>query len=205
MKTIGIALSPENIFNKCSYWTLNRVLLSEDANHSKIINDAYGMTTDDKEYFFNEQYENACSELSVATLNLRKKLILTDDTGVLPTGFANSFLIDRTTFYYKVADAFPIDIFMPLMVKYIKLTILGEWYKLKKVYDEVQSIDLDLGTVKKKIRNIANTYCKDGDVVLPYNNGFTVKPTQIDSANNDTIINVGDIKIFSTEYSPEFD
>ena len=77
MKTIGIALSPENIFNKCSYWTLNRVLLSEDANHSKIINDAYGMTTDDKEYFFKDEYKKACAELSILTIPLRKNLRLT--------------------------------------------------------------------------------------------------------------------------------
>ena len=75
MKTIGIALSPENIFNKCSYWTLNRVLLSEDANHSKIINDAYGMTTDDKEYFFKDEYKKACAELSIL---IRKNLRLTE-------------------------------------------------------------------------------------------------------------------------------
>jgi len=203
MKTIGIALSPENIFNKCSYWTLNRVLLPEDANHSKIINDAYGMTTDDKEYFFKEEYEKACAELSILTIPLRKNLTLTTKEGILPNGFRHSFNTDETFFYYYIANKAPLDIFIPLITEFLKLTILKNWYELKNIHQEVSIIEQKLVDVRKRIKIIVSTYKQDEDIKLPYNNGFNTQNNKED-ISAPMVIDIVNIGIFTPQFTEEY-
>lgn len=203
MKTIGIALSPENIFNKCSYWTLNRVLLSEDANHSKIINDAYGMTTDDKEYFFKDEYKKACAELSILTIPLRKNLRLTDRTGILPNGFRHSFNTDETIFYFYIANKVPLDIFIPLITEFLKLTILKNWYELKNIHQEVSIIEQKLIDVRKRIKIIVSTYKQDEEIKLPYNNGFNIQDNEEDG-HPPIVVDIVNVGIFTYQFTEEY-
>ena len=203
MKTIGIALSPENIFNKCSYWTLNRVLLSEDANHSKIINDAYGMTTDDKEYFFKDEYKKACAELSILTIPLRKNLRLTDRAGILPNGFRHSFNTDETFFYFYIANKVPLDVFIPLIIEFLKLTILKNWYELKNIHQEVSIIEQKLIDVRKRIKIIVSTYKQDEEIKLPYKNGFNIQDNKEDGYPP-IVVDIVNVGIFTYQFTEEY-
>ena len=76
-------------------------------------------------------------------------------------------------FYYKVADKFAFDIYLPFMADFLKMTILKNWYELKNKYSEVEVIAYKLEDIKKKIKTVVYNYDKDDDAIIPYNNGFS--------------------------------
>lgn len=204
MKVIGIGIKPTVIFDMCSYYSLNRVFMQDNPNNTHIVNNAFALTEDDRKFFFYDEYDKACAELSILTLPLRRGLILTEGEGTLPTGFKSSFITDRTVFYYKVADKFAFDIYLPFMADFLKMTILKNWYELKNKYSEVEVIAYKLEDIKKKIKTVVYNYDKDDDAIIPYNNGFSnpyIVPKEEKPPITIDIINVG---IFTDEFTEEF-
>ena len=205
MKIIGVGVKPSKIFDMCSYYSLKRVFLPEDPNNTHIVNETYAMTKDDKEYFFVDEYKKACAELSILTLPFRRNLILTDNTGILPTGFRNSFSTDETVFYYNVADKFPLDIFTPFMIEFLKMTILKNWYDLKNKYQEVEAIEYKLVGIRKKIKTVVYSYSQDEEITIKYNNGFTNTFTpEVAPPTPPTTIDIVNIGVFTVQFTEEY-
>jgi hypothetical protein len=204
MKIIGIGVKPSKIFDMCSYYSLNRVFLQEDPNTTHVLNNTYAMTKDDKEYFFKDEYKKACAELSILTMPFRKNLVLTDNRGILPTGFRHSFTTDETVFYYNVANKFPLDIFAPFMVEFLKMTILKNWYELKNKYQEVEVIEAKLVEIRRKIKIIVSSNEQDKAITLPYNNGFTHPRVELIPPSPPTVIDIVNVGIFTTEFTEEY-
>lgn len=176
MKIIGVRILLSKTFEKCSYWTLSRVLLPQEPNHAKMVNDGYAMTEDDKEFFFNEYFKTSCTDLSRITLALRKKLYVNHEIANNYNCFTLSIPDDRAIFYYSVSDTFPTDIFTPIAEKYIQYMVLRYWYWIKNRYDEVQMLDEELTKLEKQIKLLINQYCTDSKVRQRYNNGFALNP-----------------------------
>lgn len=204
MKIIGICIQPNKIFDMCSYYSLKRVFLPEDPNNTHVLNETYAMTIDDKEYFFKDEYKKACGELSILTLPFRKNLILTGNTGTLPTGFRHSFVTDETVFYYNVADKFPLDIFAPFMTEFLKMTILKNWYDLKNKYQEVEAIELKLVEIRRKIKIVVSSNEQDKAITLPHNNGFTRPRVEPIPPSPPTVIDIVNVGVFTSEFSEEY-
>lgn len=203
MKTIGIVFSPNKIFDACSYYSLNRVLIPSNPNYAHEVNDTYGITADDREFFFDEAFKRACADLATITTPLRKGIVFTDINGVLPCGFTLSFLASEATFYCRVTDKFPLYIFFPQASQFLRDCILVEWYKMKNQLQEVEVLTLEIEELKLKIKSAIDSFGKEKRASLRYNNGFTNSYSSPEPMV-DTIVNVGDIRIFTSEYTNQF-
>lgn len=202
MKTLGIVISPNNIFNRCIYYTSNRVFAQDNPNQSASnLNPAYAMSEDDKKYFYEEYYTLSCGYLSKLLIPFRKRLIFTNNSGMIPTGFSNDFLTDRTVFYMRVADKAPLDIIVPIMAEILKLYILLEWYRLKNLYEEVGIIGGNIDKLDTNLSRILSEYSSDKKLQIKYNMGFS---NDINITAEEELVNVGDVEIFTSPYSNEF-
>lgn len=203
MKTIGIVISPNNIFNRCIYYTSNRVFAQNNPNLSSAeLNHAYAMSEDDRKYFFNDYYMLACGSVSRCLIPFRKRIIFTDNIGEVSNGFTSDYLTDRTVFYLRVSDRIALDIVVPVMAEILKLYILLEWYKLKNLYEEVAIIGGNIDELKKKLSRTLSAYSSDNRLQTKYNMGFSnEKP----SNTSNEYVHVGDVKIYTSVYSNKFD
>lgn len=203
MKTIGIVISPNNIFNRCIYYTSNRVFAQDNPNLSSAeLNHAYAMSEDDRKYFFNAYYMLACVNLSKCLIPFRKRIIFTDNTGEIPNGFSSDYLTDRTVFYLRVSDKVALDMVVPIMGEILMLNILYEWYSLKNIYNEIAIIVDKISQSEIKLSRILSEYSSDNMLQTKYNMGFS---NQTKSNPSDEYVHVGDIKIYTSVYSSKFD
>jgi hypothetical protein len=179
MKLIGIYIYLSKIFDKCSYWTNNRALLVNDPNNSYKVNDTYGMTEDDREYFFKEYVETVCSETSLLLSALRKKLLINGTKANNTNSYCYSYDNDRAIYYIYVNDNFPEDEIKVLLNKFIQWRVLYYWYWLKGLQQEVSILLQQAEDTKSSVKNIIGDYSSENaNVELPYNDGFVVNPTQ---------------------------
>lgn len=203
MKTIGIVISPNNIFNRCIYYTSNRVFAQDNPNLSSAeLNHAYAMSEDDRKYFFNDYYMLACGNVSKCLIPFRKRIIFTDNTGEIPNGFSSDYLTDRTVFYLRVSDKVALDMVVPIMGEILMLNILYEWYSLKNIYNEIDIIGDKISQSEIKLSRILSEYSSDNMLQTKYNMGFS---NQTKSNPSDEYVHVGDIKIYTSVYSSKFD
>jgi hypothetical protein len=197
MNVIGLYISLKKIFDACSYWTNNRALLPNNPNYSYEVNDTYGMTEDDRQFFFKDYIQTVCAETSVKLSAIRKKLLINGVRATSSNSYVYSYPNGKAIFYVLVNSNFPSDEISTLLYKYIQWKVLYYWYWMKNLQQEMSLIVAELEEVEKSIKNTIATYNNDkGEDSIPYNDGFIVNPREdnIDFAVLTTTI-VGDEEV----------
>lgn len=172
MKRYEQIIDLEKLWDNCQYWTLNRAFAQGNPNRSREdLNDTYGLTTDDKKFFFDDYVEFVASEF-VASGLFR---ILRQHNDTAWNGQDLSTDNNALHLFFVAGDKFPCKLFNVILYKYFQFRILWWWYKLKNLDAELQKIDYFLGIEADKIASIVADYTTDSNGStgwLAYNDGF---------------------------------
>ena len=173
MILLQVEIKISKIFDKCKYWTNNRAFLGMDnPNISHTVNYTYGMTDDDEEFFFREYVKTAVYTTADIFSGIRRRV---DNSGGNSVRF--DYNNDKAIFNVIVSDSFEQDRFKDLVARYIQFCVLKDWYYLKNIYQEVETITNELYKTEQEIIDVVvNGGSDKNSVVISYNDGFVCKP-----------------------------
>ena len=176
MKLIKAKIDIQDIYNRCSHWTLNRVLTPKDPNGSHELNDAYAMTEDDKDEFF---YPYLRKGVSHAVLNIFSpfwsELLVNykaaNEYDIVEYSRDNSFV----SIYMIMHDSAPPREVINVFCNWLQYYILYYWYWLKG-YDQ-QFATQERDVLERELNAIASRFGGTGRPIQRYvNNFFEVLP-----------------------------
>lgn len=178
MKKIGVGIVISKVWNKLEYWTNNRALLKENPNKSReTLNETYGMSEDDKEYFFNDYLKTSANEIYSSKIF---SAIRRWNKQSFNVDFVCDYKDDVILFYFVVGKYFPVKTIQELLSRYVEQKVLWYWYYMKNLMDECAIIDIEIAKVEQEIKNIVSKdweLDKDDSVrTICYNNGFVINP-----------------------------
>lgn len=173
MKKYDIIIKISKLWNMCEYWTLNRAFLKTNPNVSReYLNDTYGLTSDDKEYFFIDYMRMVCNQLVLS--GIFRLLIKNNQTAWEGKNIKIDEANDSIHFYITAKDYFAGAEFNAVLYKYIQFKILWWWYKLKNMDEILQRIEMLLTTFEDELLGVVADSTSNGSSVgtLIYHDGF---------------------------------
>ena len=184
MKKYELIIEIERLWGMCQYWTLNRAFLTDNPNVTReALNDTYGLTTDDKEFFFYDYLDFVCKKMVLET---RWQLLIRSNTKY---GNNQNILIDRTAgkiYLYIVAkNDFAHEEFLSVITKYIQFKILWWWYKLKNKDDVLPRLEALLSLINDDVLNNIADATSDTSHKLVYHDGFVNRYEDYKEQNSD--------------------
>lgn len=172
MKRYDIIIKISKLWSMCEYWTLNRAFLKSDPNISReSLNDTYGLTSDDKEYFFIDYMRMVCNQLVLSGIF---RLLVKENKTAWESKRIKIDEANDNIHFYVVAKSFSGEEFKAVLYKYIQFKILWWWYKLKNMDELLQRIEILLASFEDELLGIVADSTSNGSSVgtLIYHDGF---------------------------------
>lgn len=199
MKRYEQIIDLEKLWDNCQYWTLNRAFAQGNPNRSREdLNDTYGLTADDKKFFFDDYVEYVASEFVTSGLF---RLLRDHNEEAFDH---EDFLIDNgyLHIFFVAGNKFPDKHFNTILYKYFQFRILWWWYKLKNLDAELQKINYYLSIEADKIASVVSDYVTDKSSSvgwLAYNDGFI---TQLEDLDEKGKVAYDTLPLVSTQLAP---
>lgn len=177
MTKYEIVINIDKLWDMCSYWTLNRAFQKQDPNLSRQnLNDTYGLTSDDKDFFFSDYMQTVCNKLVLSPLF---KLLIKYNRTAFGRNISFDYTLNKVSFFIVASDEMPAEEFNSVLYKYLQFKILWYWYKLKNREELLPRIEFLLASFEDSLTSIIADNSSDTDASvgrLTYNDGFVINP-----------------------------
>lgn len=173
MTKYEIIIRIEKLWGMCQYWTLNRAFLVGNPNVSREnLNDTYGLTEDDKEFFFLDYMDFVSNQLVLS--NLWQILKRYNKKAWSGKNIKIEKENDKIYFYITAKDDWSGFEFQSVLYKYLQFKILWWWYKLKNKDEVLPRIELAFAGIENELLNaIINSTGDDSSAgKILYHDGF---------------------------------